>query len=71
MAPAGPDFVADPEPVASFPMSVRSAVCFWIQHGLPAIADQGSSGPNVDAVTKKVNPGTNDKDRGLRRGNFR
>jgi putative chitinase len=64
----GADFLANPEEVASFPFSVRSAVCYWIQHGLPALADQGSSDLNVDAITNVVDPGTDSQD--LRRDNF-
>jgi len=62
------DFVANPDLVANFPDSVRSAVCFWIQHGLPTLADYGSSGLNVDAITAVVNKGTNSY--GERRENF-
>jgi len=64
----GADFVANPDQVASFPYSVRSAVCFWIQHGLPALADHGSSDLNVDAITAVVNKGTDSY--GERRNNF-
>lgn len=62
------DFVVNPDQVASFPHSVRSAVCFWIQHGLPALADAGSSDANVDAITAVVNQSTNSY--GPRRANF-
>ena len=62
------DFVANPDQVASFPHSVRSAVCFWIQHGLPALADAGSSDANVDAITAVVNRSTNSYEQ--RRANF-
>lgn len=64
----GSDFVAKPDLVSTFPYTVRSAVCFWIQHGLPALADRGSSPANVDAITNVVNQGT--KSAGQRRGNF-
>ena len=64
----GVDFVTNPDQVASFPFSVRSAVCFWTQHGLPALADQGSSDLNVDAITAVINKGTDSY--GDRRDNF-
>ena len=62
------DFVANPDLVASFPHSVRSAICFWLQHGLPALADAGSSEANVDAITAVVNKNTNSYEQ--RRQNF-
>ena len=62
------DFVANPDQVASFPYSVRSAVCFWVQHGLPALADHGSSDLNVDAITAVINKDT--PSYGERRDNF-
>jgi putative chitinase len=62
------DFVANPDQVASFPHSVRSAVCFWVQHGLPALADHGSSDLNVDAITAVINKDT--PSYGDRRNNF-
>ena len=61
-------FVANPDQVASFPHSVRSAVCFWVQHGLPALADHGSSDLNVDAITAVINKDT--PSYGDRRNNF-
>ncbi len=64
----GADFVENPDLVASFPDSVRSAVCFWLQHGLPTLADLGSSDLNVDAITAVINKGTNSY--GERRENF-
>ena len=54
----GADFVGNPDLVANFPYTVRSAVCFWVQHKLPALADAGSSPANVDAITAVVNKGT-------------
>jgi putative chitinase len=63
------DFVTNPDQLANFPYSVRSAVCFWIQHGLPALADAGSSAANVDAITAVVNKSTNSY--AQRRDNFR
>ena len=62
------DFVANPDQLTSFPNSVRSAVCYWVQHGLPALADHGSSDLNVDAITAVINKGTDSY--GDRRDNF-
>lgn len=64
----GVDFVANPELVATFPYTVRSAVCFWIQHGLPEKADNGSADANVDAITAVINKNTDSYDE--RRENF-
>ena len=62
------DFVANPDLLMDFPYSVRSAVCFWIQHGLQKLADQGSSDANVDAITAVINKKTPSYDQ--RRANF-
>ena len=64
----GADFVTNPDLPITLPYSVRSAVCFWVQHGLPALADHGSSGLNVDAITAVINKGTNSY--AQRRANF-
>lgn len=64
----GTDFVANPDLVATFPYSVRSAVCFWLQHGLQNLADQGSTPANVDAITAVINKSTNSYE--ARRANF-
>ena len=64
----GVDFVADPDLAGTFPHSVRSAVCFWVQHGLPALADHGSGPLNVDAITAVINKKTNSY--AQRRANF-
>ena len=34
---------------------MRSGVCFWKRHKLPALADAGSARQHVDAITKVVN----------------
>lgn len=65
----GADFVATPELVATFPFTVRSAVCFWIQHGLQKLADKGNSDANVDAITAVINANTDSKEN--RRDNFK
>ena len=62
------DFLANPDLVASFPDSLRSAVCFWLQHGLPSLAEHGSSGLHVDAITAIVNKSTDSY--AARRENF-
>jgi len=64
----GVEFVMNPDLVASFPYTVRSAVCFWVQKRLPVLADAGSSDANVDAITAVVNSRTNSY--GQRRKNF-
>ena len=64
----GVNFVANPDQVATFPHSLRSAICFWIQHGLPKLADHGSSDLNVDAITAVINRDT--PSYGDRRDNF-
>src|SRR5262249_325703 len=51
------DFVAHPDPMATFPGTVRSAVGFWTLHGLPRLADMGRSDADVDRITKVINPG--------------
>jgi putative chitinase len=62
------DFEATPDLVAQFPYTVRSAVCYWIQHGLPKLADKGSLDANVDTITNVINANTPSKE--LRCENF-
>lgn len=57
----GADFVSNPDLVAQFPYSVRSAVCFWVEHKCPQKADRGSTEDDVNAVTDIVNSGTDSK----------
>jgi putative chitinase len=57
----GADFVTNPDLVATFPYSVRSAICFWTEHGCPKLADAGSSDANVNAITNIVNSSTDSK----------
>lgn len=64
----GTDFIAKPDLVATFPYTVRSAVCFWLQHGLQNLADNGSDDSDVDAITAVINKSTNSY--GARRDNF-
>ncbi|HYC54596.1 MAG TPA: hypothetical protein VEL28_06640 [Candidatus Binatia bacterium] len=62
------DFVEEPELLERFPYNVRGAVCFWNSHGLPALADAGSTPVHVDAITAVVNKNT--KSYEDRRANF-
>lgn len=52
------DFEATPDLMADFPYSLRSAVCFWIENKLPALADAGSGDAQVDAITAVINQDT-------------
>lgn len=52
------DFVADPALLESFPFSLRSAVCFWLINGLDKKAAMGSSGDDVDRITRVINSKT-------------
>lgn len=54
----GVDLEANPALVSEFPYSVRAAVCFWLEHGCPALADKGSKPEDVDRITAVVNKGT-------------
>ena len=67
--PTAVDFVAQPELVAQFPNSVRSAVCFWIMKGLDRMAEHGSSDKDINAVTAVMNLKTDSY--AARRGYFR
>lgn len=49
------DFLANPDLMAKFPYSVRSAVCFWTMNGLNALAEIGDSDNNVDSITIVMN----------------
>lgn len=52
------DFVANPDAVASFPGSLRSAVGYWILRGLHNLADKGVAGADVDRITTVINSKT-------------
>lgn len=52
------DFVKKPELMAEYPYTIRSAVCFWIFHGLHKLADKGSKDADVDRITAIVNKNT-------------
>lgn len=62
------DFEQNPELVQEFPYTIRSAVCFWIQHALHQKADAGSTMKDVDRITNVINPGTKSVEE--RRQNF-
>jgi putative chitinase len=50
-----PDFVKEPAKLAEMPWALLSALEFWDEHSLNALADRD----DIDAITKKVNGGTN------------
>lgn len=51
------DFVTNPDLVAEFPYSVRSAVAFWLKKKCWMEADNGVNDAAIDAITKVVNSG--------------
>ena len=51
------DFIANPDLLAQFPYSVRSAVAFWLKNECWKAADKGMNNAAIDAVTKIVNSG--------------
>jgi putative chitinase len=63
------DFEADPDKMAIFPYTVRSAVCFWIEHGLQNLAEAGKTDEHVDGITKVINKDTDSY--ANRRANFK
>ena len=63
------DFEADPDKMEDFPYTVRSAVCFWIEHGLQYLADKGEIDANVDSITQAINLDTDSY--ANRRANFK
>lgn len=63
-----PDFVADPDLLATARYAVQSAVFFWIRHNLYSIADRGPEDANVDAITRVINRHTSSYDE--RRAHF-
>ena len=62
------DFVATPDVVAEFPYTIRSAICYWNEHNLPAKADHGSAPENVNEITAVINKKTDSY--GKRRAHF-
>lgn len=63
------DFEANPEKMEEFPFTVRSAVCFWIEHGLQSLADKGETDAAVDSITEVINLNTDSY--ANRRSNFK
>lgn len=63
-----PDFVADPDLLATPRYAVQAAVFFWIRHSLYEIADRGATDANVDAITRVINLHT--ASYAARRGHF-
>ncbi|MCJ2034315.1 glycoside hydrolase family 19 protein [Methylobacterium sp. J-068] len=51
-------FVSNPELLAEFPYSLRSAICYWKIHKLHRLADRGHADADVDRITKVINAGT-------------
>lgn len=52
---AGIDFEAEPDRAADPVYAVRSAVFFWLDHGLHSLADQGLTDDATDAITRRIN----------------
>lgn len=63
------NFEGTPEQMAEFPYSLRSAICFWLQHNLHKPADRGLSANDVDRITRVVNAAT--KSYAERRAHFK
>ena len=51
----GLDFEADPDRAADPVYAVRSAVFFWLERGLPALADAGLTDDATNAITDRIN----------------
>ncbi|WP_423599662.1 glycoside hydrolase family 19 protein [Roseateles sp. MS654] len=49
------DFEISPDLMAQFPYTIRSAVCFWLQHNLHKKADAGDTDTDVNNITKVIN----------------
>lgn len=52
------DFEADPDSAAELLYAVRSAVFFWLDRDLAALADQGLTDSATDAITERINRDT-------------
>lgn len=59
----GIDFEADPDRAAEPVYAVRSAMYFWLENGLPELADAGLTDETTDAITYRINPGTDQRSR--------
>ncbi len=55
----GIDFEADPDRVAEPIYAVRSAIFFWLNRNLPALADEGLTNEATDEITRRINRRTN------------
>lgn len=51
----GIDFEAEPDRAAEPVYAVRSAVFFWLDHGLPSLAGGGLTDAATDAITRRIN----------------
>ena len=51
----GIDFEAEPDRAAEPVYAVRSAVYFWLEHGLPLLADKGLTASAVREITIRIN----------------
>lgn len=49
------DFEAEPDRAAEPVYAVRSAVYFWLSHGLPGLADAGLTDEATDTITSRIN----------------
>lgn len=49
------DFESDPDRAADPVYAVRSAVYFWLEHDLPALADNGLNASAVKEITLRIN----------------
>ena len=54
----GIDFEAEPDHAAEPVYAVRSAIYFWLEHGLPELADAGLTEAATDSVTARINLNT-------------
>lgn len=52
------DFVKNPKLIEQPKYAVRSAIRFWLKYKLYEIADKGTTGAQVDAITKVINKAT-------------
>lgn len=52
------DFVKNPKLIEQQKYVVRSAIRFWLKYELYEIADKGTTGAQVDAITKVFNKST-------------
>ena len=51
----GIDFEADPDRAAEPVYAVRSAIFFWLNRNLPALADAGLADEATDTITRRIN----------------